>query len=209
MLLVQISFKGKTSVQQLDMSKGLDSPIAKRILAHRLREAGVKLVSKMKETAPRDTGRLANSHGYAVDENERQLIVFNRAGYSVPVHEGRAAGKKAPPYEALIPWARRRLVNSRIQTERAKLDAGVALKGNLRPSATKDEQKQARQLAFLVARAIGRRGIKPRPWFAEVLKNGGLEQISKSIRLAIGDIADLYGQWAAQLPGKTLGTPTP
>lgn len=208
MLLVRITIRGKARTAELDMKAGLQSPLARKILAHRLKEAGVKLVSKMKAASPRDTGRLANSHGYAVDESENRLIVFNRADYSVPVHEGAKFTGKMPPFEALIPWARRHLVNDRISSEKAKLDAGVALKGNLRKSATKSEQAQARQLAFLVARAIRRRGfIKPRPWFADVLKNGGLEEVSRSIHLAIGDIADLYGKWAAQIPAIEMKHP--
>jgi hypothetical protein len=199
MIHLHITAMGKTTTAELDMGKGLQSPLAKRIFAHRLREAGVKLTAEMKKTSPRDTGRLSNSHGSVVDESASQLIVFNRANYSVPVHEGRAAGKKAPPYEALIAWARRHLVNNRILSNKAKLDAGTSLKANLNKSATKDEQKQARQLAFLVARAIGKRGIKPRPWFADVIKNGGLEIVTRSVNLAVADMADLYGKWASDL----------
>lgn len=205
MLLVRITTKAGTKESGLDMAGGLQSPLAKRIFAHRLKEAGTNLVGRMKEASPRDTGRLANSHGYAVDQDGLRLIVFNRAEYAVPVHEGARYKNKMPPYEALIAWARRHLVNQRIATNKIKLEAGVALKVNLRKSATKDEQAQARQFAFLIARAIRRRGFTPaRPWFMNVLKDGGLEEVAKAVSRAAADCADLYGKWAAQLMRESL-----
>lgn len=148
-------------------------------ITRRLKECGVDLRSYLKEDSPHDTGLLRNKNDYVVDESARHLVVFNRANYAGYVHEGRGPGKP-PPIEALIPWARRHLVNSRIARNIAISTAtGVRSKG-LRPVATKDELKQAKSLAFLIARAIGRRGINANPWFDRMIRGRGLPRIDRA-----------------------------
>jgi hypothetical protein len=165
-------------------SKKVSDPNFPKVLqgaiTRRLRECGVDLRSYLKADSPHDTGLLRNKNDYAVDDKARNLVVFNRAGYAAYVHEGRGPGKR-PPIEALIPWARRHLVNSRItQAIATKAVTGALPRGGMRKVATKDELKQARALAFLIARAIGRRGIKANPWFDRMIEGKGLPRIDRA-----------------------------
>ena len=65
-----------------------------------------------------------------------KMSVYNRRKYASNIEDGRRAGKKAPPVKKLIPWVSHRF--------------GVS-------------GKKARGLAFVVARSIKRKGIKPKP----------------------------------------------
>lgn len=80
-----------------------------------------------------NTGRYVG--GWQVDRMSWGSVVYNRMPYSSVIEEGRRAGSSAPPKEAIEKWALRRL------------------------GLSKDAAKQA---AWPIARAIGRRGLRPR-----------------------------------------------
>ena len=61
--------------------------------------------------------------------------VYNAAPYAGVIEHGRRAGSKMPPKEAIVRWIQRRMGKS---------------------------EKEARSLAFVVQRAIARRGLLPR-----------------------------------------------
>ena len=173
--------------------EGLNGALFKKLLRFRYGLAATQVIARMKQDAPRDTGRLANSHGYAIDDAERRLVVFSRAGYAGWVHEGRKPGKR-PPIEALLAWARRKVLNSRIATEKARAAAGVTLKPRLGKSATVAERDQARVLAFLVARKIGRFGTRPNKWFEGVLATGGIDQVAAQVFKAVEDYEQVLAE---------------
>lgn len=176
---------------------GLNGQLFRKLLRFRYQLAATQVIARMKRDAPRDTGRLANSHGHAVDDAQHKLVVFSRAGYAGWVHEGRKPGKR-PPIDALLAWARRKLVNSRILDEKAKAAAGVTLKPRLGKSATKGERDQARVLAFLVARKIGRFGTRPNRWFEQALDEGGIEQVVAQVTKAVEDYQQVLAVAMAQ-----------
>jgi hypothetical protein len=74
--------------------------------------------------------------GWRAETEGNQLTLLNIVPYSIFVEKGRRPGARQPPVMALIPWVR------------AILGAPA---------------KRERSVAFLVARAISRRGIAPRP----------------------------------------------
>jgi hypothetical protein len=71
---------------------------------------------------------------------------YNAAKHARWVLEGRSPGARPPPSDVIAAWLRRR---------------GYS-------------RKEASRMAFVVARAIGRRGIKPRPVLARVKPRIGL-----------------------------------
>lgn len=73
-------------------------------------------------------------NGWEVMHRGRTVTVTNNAKHAVYVERGRLPGK-APPSAALVPWVIRNL--------------GV-------------DEREARGLAFVIARAIGRRGLRGR-----------------------------------------------
>jgi hypothetical protein len=74
--------------------------------------------------------------GWRISYSGRQVILSNVARHAVFVEGGRRPGARPPPSSALLAW--------------------VTLKLGL-------TGKQAQSAAFLIARAIGRRGLRPRP----------------------------------------------
>jgi hypothetical protein len=131
-------------------------------------QAGAReVVGRVKELAPRDTGRLANSTDSVLNQSGDELsaTIFSRVRYSLFVHDGARYRDKMPPPAALLAWARRHLAKGLV---RARLAAGQDTK-NFRPKVAKDD---ALSLAFALAKAIKRRGfIKGRPYMRQ-----GLEQ---------------------------------
>lgn len=86
----------------------------------------------------------------------RQLTFYNHAPHTVYVEGGRRPGARQPPSSALIPWVKRRM--------------GV-----------KDDRAAA-SLAYVIARAIGRRGIAARPVLSSPeMRDRLAEQIVRTI----------------------------
>jgi hypothetical protein len=203
MITLTISAKTKNG-SRIDLSKGLRSPPILAAIKLHMSAAGSDVRARMVANAPRDTGRLANSHGYAFDQDQLKLFVFNRAAYAPYVHGGRKPGGKMPPPQALYEWCRRHIVNQRIARQLASRVA-TGLSGKIRKSATKDEQAEARSLAFLVARAIGRRGIPPKPWFELVLRTYGIGRFQKAGELISESLSKLVAQQISQRLASGIG----
>lgn len=74
-------------------------------------------------------------NGWRIVNRGRQVILSNVARHAINVEDGRRKGAKRPPLRALVPW----------------VELKLGLSG-----------AEARSAAFLIARAIGRRGLRPR-----------------------------------------------
>jgi len=81
--------------------------------------------------------------------------IYNRAKHAVFVENGRRRGKM-PPIKAIETWLRYKSKN--VVKSESKMGITVTRRGGRSPM----KSKQIRSRAFLIARAIGRRGIKPR-----------------------------------------------
>jgi hypothetical protein len=96
-----------------------------------------------------DTGRLRASITHVVERESETVLacyVGTNVSYALPVHNGRRPGARQPPTEPILEWARR---------------VGIITNA--------DSPSQQRSKAFLIARAIGRRGIKAKPYLVEAL----------------------------------------
>lgn len=93
-----------------------------------------------------DTQRYLN--GWKVQAHGGGFALFNDTPYSEVIEFGRRPGARPPPVSALIPWVQRKLMSA----------------GPSRNSKGRfiNKMAQARSIAFLVARAIGKRGTPGR-----------------------------------------------
>lgn len=108
-----------------------------------------------------DTRRLAGSIHHTITGTGLALegAVGPSLRYGVVVERGRRPGAKMPPVAALIPWVRRHRL------------AGVYSPSTKRRRGSKVTQAQQDfRVALNIARAIGRRGIKARPFLVPAYK---------------------------------------
>jgi hypothetical protein len=110
-----------------------------------------EVVQELIRAGKKDTGNLVNSIEYNVLETvDGVLLKINAPEYLKYIDEGRRPNSKQPPISAIIPWVRRK---------------GIVVQG----------AKNERQSAFVIARAIGKNGIRPlnflQPTIERVLKN--------------------------------------
>jgi hypothetical protein len=109
------------------------------------------IVQELIRAGKKDTGNLINSIDYNVLETvDGVLLELNAPEYLKYIDEGRRPNSKQPPISAIIPWVRRK---------------GIVVQG----------AKNERQSAFVIARAIGKNGIRPlnflKPTIERVIKN--------------------------------------
>lgn len=96
---------------------------------------------------PVDTGAFKRNWFY--QDIDRGIRVYNPLPYASVIEHGRRAGARQPPSNVLVEWVKRK-----------GLVAGV----------TGNREAAARGLAFVIARKIGREGLKPRPVLGTAMK---------------------------------------
>lgn len=123
-----------------------------------------------RELAPAAFGSLRQGIGYLVFRGEGAGVLYSQQAYSSYVHGdgasyyARQPGSAMPPKDALVPWIRLKL---RAKAAEAKKAAGKKVAfSRKQASALNDE---AERIAFVVARAIQRKGIVARPFLKEAL----------------------------------------
>lgn len=177
-------------------------PELDRIAQQTLLEAGAVAEARIRElitAAERtDTGLLANAvHSGPIERTSRgwQVVTAVAPPRDVVaiVHEaGRRPGKRRPPVSAILPWAKRQLGNRIYDTMRgAALSVATrrATSGVKKPRTKAGDRRAAheRAVAFLIARAIGRRGIK------------GIHMFQKTAAyMREGRINAIYAKYAAR-----------
>jgi HK97 gp10 family phage protein len=111
------------------------------------------------------TGNLRRSIGQdrPHDEGGRRTVnvgiksgTAGKAIYALFVEYGRKPGKR-PPIDAILPWVLVKHLDS------GGLHTGVKTSKRTKASRA-DRESAARSIAFLIARAIGKRGIKGKPY---------------------------------------------
>lgn len=82
--------------------------------------------------------------------------------YVSVMDQGRRSGAKMPPPAALLGWIRRHGLG---------LGASWSVKSHKRIGSKQTQQAQDLAIAFVIARSIGRKGIKGRGFFAEAARD--------------------------------------
>lgn len=101
--------------------------------------------------------------------------VFSSLPYAIVMDQGRAPGARMPPPDALIPWVRR------------VMQVGGS-------------EEEVRAVAFVVARSIGRKGIKGREFMAH-----GLEKAMPTVEAIFGILGEAIASGLVEPEGGSGG----
>lgn len=164
------------------------------VVSHAIRASGFLVQREVLRRTPVDTGTLRGSIGVRFRGRgaTQTAIVGTAVHYAEAVEEGRKPGRM-PPVAAIAPWVARNLRASYVQrrtgkTRRRKLRSGL----------------ETRSVAYLVARAIGRRGTKGARMFQEGVK-AAEPGIIRIVRKAERDLGRALGghRWHLQRSNRT------
>jgi len=125
----------------------------------------------LKEKKKIATGKLYNSIDFKLVSDESGIKLFFVAEkYWINIEHGRKPNSKMPPVEVIERWLKSR---------------------NIKP-----KDGSIKQAAFAISRSIGKRGIKPNPFLANIKKNLSSytdeikEALSKDLKIKIKDIGN-------------------
>lgn len=143
--------------------------VMERETRHAMQASLLLIEADARRGAPQDTRRLSGSITSTIVGTFPTLEgrVGPSVRYGAPVEFGRRAGAKMPPVDALLGWVRRH--------------------GGGTP-------RQVRSRAFLLARAIGRRGIRPQPYMGPALDRNRRQIVALFQRAGARVVASLGGR---------------
>jgi len=146
-----------------------------------LEQEGMDIIEESKDNLRRNgsvaTGFLMNSGKVQkVQDNGYDVGFMGGESYASAVEYGRRAGKM-PPIDYIVAWLKKKHSRS--------LTAATRFFGD------KSAQSALRQQAYLIARAIGKFGTRPHPFFVPVVKKHE-RSIQRSIQMAVQSVITKY-----------------
>lgn len=116
---------------------------------------------------------------YVVTEGSTSIQITTSQEYWYFIEHGRKPGKMPPPSKLGKEWQSSQKIDPRkvlaqINIKTSSKNTKYKKKGLSFDAATK-------QLAFLIARSIGKKGYKPRPFIDRVLNDGRITQLTKDL----------------------------
>lgn len=113
------------------------------------------------------------------------------AKYWKVIEEGRAANKKAPPSDVFgRTWQNEQNIDARVvllEIQRKKKGIVNVNRKFKRLKKTLDYDKAVKTLSFLIARSIGKKGIKPKPFVGKVLNDGRITELREMLTPLLGE----------------------
>ena len=103
---------------------------------------------------------------YSISNN---TVIINIPSYAIFIEQGRRPLSKMPPLNVILAWVKRKRIKGRDKK------SGRFIKDNV--------------LVFLIARAIARRGIRPRPFLKKANQIIGNE-VAETFALDFSDLID-------------------
>ena len=113
---------------------------------------------------------------YTVTEDTTSIQIVTAQEHWKYIEHGRKPGKMPPPNKLGKNWQVSQGIDPR------QILAEINIKSN--PKAKPKQlsfDKATKQLSFIIARSIGRRGLKPRPYIDRVLNDGRIAQLTKDL----------------------------
>lgn len=186
---IALTLDGKDRVVRLsgDATKAL-----RRELTAALRESASNIARSARAMAPRFSGTLRGSIRTSTSTRFLTATVRAKAPHAAIVGKvGRKPGSPMPPPAAIVPWVRAHGrafgIRSFKQVRRHRTRAA-------RIAAVAAQAQALARTAFLVARAVAKRGIKARPFLeqagqAESTRFGG--RVSEAINRSIQSVEEM------------------
>jgi len=136
------------------------------------------------------------------------LITFQLSMYRYweVIEKGRGAGKKAPPTQPIADWIKRTPgLNSKldqillgIQVKHRGISSR-SRKGIVRKRGLKQisHDLKVKRLSWMIARSIGKKGIKPRPFYHKVVNEARMNELKEMLKPVIKKqfILDIKEGW--------------
>lgn len=143
-----------------------------------LNDFGQKIVDNYRaelEACNYQDGQLYRTLSYSVKmDNSSWLISISLEQYWKYIEAGRRAGAKMPPLDVIEKWIKVKQILPRPLT----LKSGKSVVPTIP------------QLSFLIARKIGRDGIRPRPFFKQSFEDAKREFLHKIEEAILADIKE-------------------
>jgi hypothetical protein len=161
----------------LNMQRNIEGTTKASRLA--LERAGLNIIADAKENL-RENGSIAQGHLRAsgrvqrVEGDPDALDVGFTEPYAYFVEYGRRSGRM-PPVADIIGWLKKK-TSTRKGIKNA-FESAAAHEGM-------SADRYLRSLAFLIARAIGKKGTRPHPFFAPAVEKNK-KQVNEAIEMAI------------------------
>lgn len=112
---------------------------------------------------------------YTVTNDSVSVQIVTEQEHWFYIENGRKPGKMPPPNKLGKEWQSSQKIDPR------KVIAEIQIKTGKKPSKKLSFDKATKQLSFLIARSIGKKGFKPRPFIDRVLKDGRIDKLTKDI----------------------------
>ena len=112
---------------------------------------------------------------YTVTNDSVSVQIVTEQEHWFYIENGRKPGKMPPPNKLGKEWQSSQKIDPR------KVIAEIQIKTGKKTSKKLSFDKATKQLSFLIARSIGKKGFKPRPFIDRVLKDGRIDKLTKDI----------------------------
>lgn len=107
--------------------------------------------------------------------NGNVVVTLRMADYWKFFEKGRGAGKM-PPSKPIEDWIKSRGLKVELTIKKKPRKRGIS-----KVQRTLSYDKKVRGLAFVIRRSIGKKGIKPRPFFDKVFNQGRVNQLKEML----------------------------
>ena len=143
----------------------------------------LKSVNDVVGNSPNISSLQFNSRVIQTQEGVKVQVISN-FDYWYYIENGRKKGKMPPSDKFGRDWQTKVGLNA----NKVMLEINAKTKKNTLKSKPKklNYNKSVKTLAFLIARSIGKKGVKPKPFIDRVINDGRMAQFGKDMAAALG-----------------------
>ena len=127
---------------------------------------------------------LANSAKfYFTSDGDNLKFLFKMNNYWIVFNDGAkwTGAKKQPPSDKLESWVRKRGIKLELSKRKLTKIKNTKDKGIKKQLKAQSYEKKVKQMAFVIARSIGKKGIEANHFFDKIINDGRIEQLSNDL----------------------------